>query len=49
MARTIPYDASAKLTPANAVTLARLLDSEPHEAEVLLGGHAGLDAQPTVQ
>ena len=24
MARTIPYDASARLTPANAVTIARL-------------------------
>ena len=38
MARTIPYDASAKLTPANAVTLARLLLSPVLILLILLDG-----------
>jgi CDP-diacylglycerol--glycerol-3-phosphate 3-phosphatidyltransferase len=38
VARTIPYDASAKLTPANAVTLARLLLSPVLILLILLDG-----------
>ena len=38
MARTVPYDASAKITPANAVTVARLLLSPVLIAAILAGG-----------
>jgi CDP-diacylglycerol--glycerol-3-phosphate 3-phosphatidyltransferase len=38
VARTVPYDASARLTPANAVTVARLVLSPVLIVAILVGG-----------
>jgi CDP-diacylglycerol---glycerol-3-phosphate 3-phosphatidyltransferase len=38
MARAVPYDASARMTPANAVTMARLLLSPVLIAAILIDG-----------